>query len=431
MNNQNKKEIVKLLSIAKKGIVGKIREDIYCYNDEPRIPSFTVEIKYRSFSTYSFEMERFRRYSSFSKERCLLEALGESIERYSLSVYHKKELLWDSYENLKPRAINPTEFISFSESKIKPSFQIYNNSREKLNWVKGVSLNTHKNIFIPAQLVYLPYKLKKNEPVINFSISTGAACHSSLERAILNGVLEVIERDAFIINYLNKLSRNIIDINTSDDKTFKQIIAWLKRYNLELYLLDISTDIPVYSVLAILLDRTGLGPAISVGTKSDLSIDEAILGATEECLQVRPWIKETMVRKGIKKIREVEKNKYYLFEKVERGLLWSTPKMISKINFFLKGKRISIKNLPRKKTKNLGTLLDWFRRKKIKVIYKDVTPPNLRGGIFVVKAIVPQFQPLYLDERFPCWKGKRLKEVPKTLGLNPLKRINSFPHPFL
>jgi len=45
---------------------------------------------------------------------------------------------------------------------------------EKLNWTRDFSLNTNKSIFVPAQLVYLLCKFRKNEPVINFSISTGA-----------------------------------------------------------------------------------------------------------------------------------------------------------------------------------------------------------------------------------------------------------------
>lgn len=433
MDNQiEKKNIVKLLTIAKKeNIIGRIQQDIYYYNDEPKIPSFTVEIKYRSFSTYGFTMEKFRRYSSFSKERCLLKTLGESIERYSLNIYYKKDFLWDSYENLKDKAIDPKKFISFSESRIKPTFKIYNNDREKLNWTKGFCFNNDKDIFIPAQLVYLPYKFKKGEPIINFSISTGAACYNSLKGAILTGLLEVIERDAFMVNYLNEFSRNIIDINKSKEEIFQKIIYQTERYNLKLYILDISTDVPVYSILAILIDETGLGPALSVGTKSDLNIRDCIVGAVEECFQVRPWIREMMIKKEIKGIKKVKKKRDYLFEKVERGLLWSTSDMIKKIDFFLKGKKVPINNFYPVKTKNLDALLNWFKKEKKEVFYIDVTPFNLRRKIFVVKVLVPQFQPLYLDERFPSWAKERLREVPIKIGLRPLRNINKFPHPFL
>jgi len=68
----------------------------------------------------------------------------------------------------------------------------------------------------------------------------------------------------------------------------------------------------------------------------------------------------------------------------------------------------------------------------MKVIYVDLTPSNLKNKkIYVVKVLVPEFQPLYLDERFPYWEGKRLKEIPQKLRFIPCKNINKFPHPFL
>jgi len=426
------KSIVKLLNIAKKeNIIRGIQQDIYYFHDEPRIPSFNIELKYRSFSTPGFEMERLRRYSAFSAERCLLKALGEAIERYSLSIYRREEFLWDNYKHLNKKAIDPRRFASFSELRIKPWFKIYNNYGENLNWTKAKCLNSQQDILVPAQLVYLPYRFKKNESVIYFSISTGTALFTSLNKAILTGLLETIERDAFMINYLNKLSRNIIDIRRIRDQIFKRIISLTERYNLNLYILDISTDVPVYSILAILIDETGLGPAVSIGAKADLNIKDAIVGATEECFQVRPWIKGEMVRQGIKAIKKAKSDKYHVSRIVNRGLLWSTPDMINKIDFFLKGKKLSINDIRPRRAKDLYSPLGWFRKKKIDVIYVDVTPANLQNKVFAVKVMVLEFQPLYLDERYPSWVRKRLEEVPVRVGFKPLKKINRFPHPFL
>ena len=151
MDNKLKGRISNFLKITKKQkIIKEIQQDLYHHNDEPRIPSFIIELGYKSFSTYGFTEERFKRYSSFYKEKCLLKALGETIERYCLNIYFKKNFIWDSYKHLKKKAINPKKFISFSKFKTKPLFKIYKDNSEKLNWVKAFSLNNNKNIFVPA-----------------------------------------------------------------------------------------------------------------------------------------------------------------------------------------------------------------------------------------------------------------------------------------
>lgn len=51
-----------------------------------------------------------------------------------------------------------------------------------------------------------------------------------------------------------------------------------------------------------------------------------------------------------KKLKELGGKK----EKLMRGLLYSTPEILNRINFFFKGKKIAIENLPPYKFKNYG-----------------------------------------------------------------------------
>lgn len=430
---QEKNKIKKLLvsSINEAKVIKRIYQTAF-YNDEPKVYSFSAQLRNTSKITDGFSVDKFAGGSSFSKDKALMKAIGEALERYSLNIYRENDFVWDSYSNLMEKAINPEDFIPPSEFKIKPEFALYNSENNKLNWIKGYSLTQDKDVFVPAQLVFVPYRYKRNEPVIQFPISTGAASYSSLKGAILTGLLEVIERDAFMIYYLKKLSPNIIEIEKSGNEIFEKIFSSIKRYNLELYILDIRTDVPVYSILAIIIDRTGLGPAVSLGMKSDLSIKNAITGAVEETLHSRFWIREAMIEEGSKRIKEIYERRYFVSDIRERGLLWSEPQMIDKINFFLEGKSVLIEDYPPIKSKNLNTLLDYFKKETVEVLYVYVTPPNLeRMKNYTVKVLIPQFQPLYLDERFPYWKGKRLEEVPQRLGFEPLRGVNKFSHPFL
>jgi ribosomal protein S12 methylthiotransferase accessory factor len=56
-------------------------------------------------------------------------------------------------------------------------------------------------------------------------------------------------------------------------------------------------------------------------------------------------------------------------------------------------------------------------------------------GFRVVKVVIPNLHPLYLDEKHPYLGGKRLYDVPVKLGFlkNPRKEdeFNKISHPFL
>jgi len=433
MPNKTDQIIVDLINIAKKAnIIGDISEDIYhYYNDEPRFPSYIVELKYmEKFSTFGFQMDTIRRYTDFSKKNCLIKLLGESIERYCLSWYSDKNLILSNYSAIKEKALNPKIFNSFLKRRVQFPFKIYTKDKDNLHWVEAICLNNNKRLLVPAQCIYLPYI--KDEPLINLPISTGAAFSPSLKGAILTGLLEIIERDAFMISYLNKLPRNNINLGNVEDNVLRKVICKLKRYNLEFHIIDISTDVPVYSILAMLIDKTGLGSAVSIGAKSALNINEAILGATKECCQVRPWIRGVLVNIDKVKMKQIQKEKYCIYKKEDRGLFWSQLNLLKRLNFFFKGKKVNLKSLPKYKVRNLKELIRWFKKEDYKMVYKDVTPAFIKKkGFFAVKVLLPEFQSLYLDERFPSLSERRLREIPRKLGYKPLKTVNKFPHPFL
>lgn len=61
--------------------------------------------------------------------------------------------------------------------------------------------------------------------------------------------------------------------------------------------------------------------------------------------------------------------------------------------------------------------------------YIDLTPDYIKDGEFIViKSFIPQLQPFYLIEDFPCLEEKRFRKFS-----NPKKefKINDYPHPFL
>lgn len=408
-------------------IVKGIYKDI-SYNDDPKLYSYATYFRDR-YSTAKNE-DAIASGVSFDKKRALLKVLGETIERYSLSTNNDKKFIYKSYEELiiidDGSVLNPTDIIGILNKRIRPRDPLL----AKLHWAKGRSLLSNKNILLPAQLVYVPYVYEHTEIVLQRPISTGTAAGSTIDEALYRGICEIVERDAFMINYLNMLPSPRIDLSSMEDEKFSSILETFNRYKLELVILDLTTDlkIPVYS--AITLDRTGLGPAVSVGLKAGFHLKETIIGAIEESLMVRFGTRDQFAF-------EDQKNKEE--DDIEaRASFWFPPSSIEYLNFWLKSKNVKKININHFNDKQniLKKTIGILNNRKIESLYVDITDKKTRKyGFIVLKIIIPQLHPLYLDEKYPYLEGNRLYDTPVKMEAlrkpRTKNQLNKIPHPFL
>ncbi len=65
------------------------------------------------------------------------------------------------------------------------------------------------------------------------------------------------------------------------------VTEYLRRYELETTLSDVSSDLPAITVMATIIDRTGIGQAVCVGSKSAFDATVACRGAILEAIQSR------------------------------------------------------------------------------------------------------------------------------------------------
>jgi len=392
------------------------------YNDEPTIFQYNILFKDKD---EEGSHPAVATGTSFTQTIALKKAFGEMIERYSLSAIEQDILRKKSYAQ-DSRMLNPRKFISFSPELLKNMGVGRRKLEEsKYTWVKCNDVQTNKSYLIPAQLVYVPYKYRSEEFTLQASNSSGAACGMSLEDAIYRGICELIERDSFLISYLNKLDCNRIDLDSIKDKQIQDMLRRITRYNLEVHLIITTKDVPVFSICAIVLDRTGIGPAVSVGLRAGFDKKEVIIGSLEEALMTRSWTRDDYTKNQKQKfpsigdIRKIEDRAYY----------WFSTKMIKNLDFWLKsGNFISLDLNPGKHSDhndNFKKLLEIFKKKKIECYFVMITSKMFnKYPVYVVKTIAPTLLSMYLDERYPNIYNTRLKKYGKL-------PINSIPHPFL
>lgn len=389
------------------------------YNDEPKLFQYFIRIKDRNY-------EEFGGATSLDEEIAKIKAISEAIERYSLDAHNYGYPMFTAkISNLKfKNFLNPLKIKYFTD-KQRNKFKIELTENTKFRWIKGNNLLTGRKILVPSQMVFVPFPHLNNEPLIILPISTGAAFFMSKNEAIEKGILEIIERDAFMIHYLNKINSPRIKKETIRNKKILKLLSLFERYLLEVHILYLQTDIDITSICAILIDRTKIGPAVSVGLKSSLDPQEAILGALEESFHSRSWIRDNMAKK---------KKNLDLNEMLDRGLFWSKSMMIGKLNFWLKSKNeLSMTQLPHHQNflKQLTKILESCRINQI--YWVDLTPSTLKNKIWVVKVIMPQLQPIFLNEDYPYFGSQRLSNVPSKINpkTRKVKNFNKIPHPFL
>jgi ribosomal protein S12 methylthiotransferase accessory factor len=388
-------------------------QKIALYNDEPKLYSYGINFKDKYGEQ---DDDSVASGVSFYKQKALIKVLGEAIERYALSINNNNNFIEGSFnklKNLNRNVLDLEEVVSFTGN----TKQYLEDLRtKKLHWVAAVSLISNKEIIIPAQLVYVPFTYHSSEPLLRFPISTGAAAGENLDDSIYRGICEIVERDSFMIGYLNKLDLPKIDLNQITDPDIINILSILERYMLDLTIIDTTTDLHIPSFAAIITDNSGLGPAVSVGLKAGFNLKDGIIGAIEEAIMVRTWIRDRFIYANPK-----YKRKKIISTFEDRAHFWLDKSSIKLLDFWLKGnnlKKINLKN------------------HEIKVLYITLSDKSLnKYGFKVVKVIIPSLQPLHLDEEKPYLGGKRLYSAPVAMGL--LKQaknkneFNKIPHPFL
>jgi ribosomal protein S12 methylthiotransferase accessory factor len=250
--------------------------------------------------------------------------------------------------------------------------------------------------------------------------------------------MELIEREAVMITHLNKISPPQYDLESlSRDKDIKEVLERFTRYNLEVYIFNLPTDFPVFVTAAVVVDRTGVGPALTFGASADFEIKEGVLDALAENVSLR--FARHKINNEIKDQDDLTQS--------GRVIYWFKQENFSKMDFLFQGKKIKLDidkdrkiffgenkkdvHKDRKEAlRKLAILKKGFIKNNCHLYWLETTSPEtMKLGIRTAYAFSPELQPLHLHETIPYLGGARLKSVPDKLGYKSAKEPNHYPHP--
>ena len=125
-----------------------------------------------------------------------------------------------------------------------------------IDWTAMWSLTHERVRWVPTQFCYFNYC---GEPDHDFyrAESNGCASGSTLEEAILQGFLELVERDACALWWYNRVRRPALDLASFDDPFFRRTAAYLRTKGRTLYAIDLTSDLGIPVVIALTHDDRG------------------------------------------------------------------------------------------------------------------------------------------------------------------------------
>jgi ribosomal protein S12 methylthiotransferase accessory factor len=272
-------------------------------------------------------------------------------------------------------------------------------------WSAGWSLSSSCLRYLPTGYCFYGHR----DPGHEFTLcdSNGNAAGSTLEEAIVQGFLELAERDAVAIWWYNRIRRPPVDVSSFGLSFWERMSSYYRtELHRDLHVLDITSDlgIPTFAVVSRRLDRTA--EDIIVGFSAHLDPRTAIERALVEANQYLP---------AISLERPDGSTRYHAMNAPEAVHWWKTATYANQPYL------LPLENVPSKKLQefrslasddlfdDVQTCLEIAAARKLEVIVVDQTRPDI--GLNVVKVVVPGLRHF--------WRRLapgRLFEVPLELG---------------
>ena len=330
-----------------------------------------------------------------SKDHTKASAMMEGFERYSAEKQETDEVIVANLDEISKKG----DFIDPVSLNLPKDFKKENLELMQLEWSLAKDLISGEDFYIPTNAIFHPY-LHDNQVQSLFKSNTnGLASGNILEEAILHGMLEVIERDAWSIFELTHKNYAQIDLDSIESKLVNDVIGKFESEGIKIKLMDFTADIDIPTIAASADDTvTKDAGLLTLGMGTHLDPEVAILRALTEVAQSRATqingAREDTVRAdfareaGYERMKRI--NKYYFIEEDEK---------------------IKLSDIENKSTssitKDIEIVKDELMANDIeKILYVDLTRPEL--DVSVVRVVIPEMELYALD---PSRAGYRFLKV--------------------
>ncbi|MEV6753666.1 TOMM precursor leader peptide-binding protein [Streptomyces sp. NPDC051214] len=194
-------------------------------------------------------------------EEAKVSALGEAIERYSGTRRGDEAVVRDTFRGLGEVALHPNSCQLYDDRQFRDRSR-WNAARSPfthvperfdenrpVDWTPVWSLATGTHRLLPTGMLYFPADtVSAGDPIAD---SNGNAAGSSFEDAVLQGFLELVERDAVALWWYNRTRQPGIDLHSFAEPYIDQLREGYARFHREIWALDLTSDLGIPVVVAL------------------------------------------------------------------------------------------------------------------------------------------------------------------------------------
>ncbi|MFB9990301.1 TOMM precursor leader peptide-binding protein [Bacillus benzoevorans] len=373
-----------------------------------------------------------------------LTAILEGLERTcGISPRGKRTVVYDSYNNLSQQALNPLRTGVHAKEQYErgdfpfPPFD----PDAPIKWVWGYSFYQECPLLVPERLAY--YSLECGQGFV-YETSNGCALGGSLEESIFYGILEVVERDSFLMAWYAELPLPRLDPYSANDPELEVMIERVRTVaGYELYFYNSTMEHGIPSVWVIAKNRKQVGLNLICAAGAHLDPVRAAKSAVHELAGMMQTLDEKF-EKGRGQFLKMLDDSSLVQQMDDHGMLYGLPQAEERLQFLLDENRpmqtfaesFKWKSNHKDLTEDLQEILQKFRQLNFEVIVVEQSTPEIkRNELYCVKVLIPGMLPMTFGHHLRRITGlERVLRVPVELGYRkqPLKpeQLNPYPHPF-
>lgn len=346
-------------------------------------------------------------------------ALFEAIEHYSGIFQGSEERIVTSFSAGSQRQlIHPNDCMLFSDRQFQQRHSRATrglaharvpepfDSAAPIEWSPVWSLTSGEAKYLPTEYLYYDYR-PSNGVQRGFCVadSNGCAAGNCLEEAVLQGALELIERDSIAIWWYNRLSRRAVDLRAMNDDYVESMLSWYESNGRELWVLDITSDLAVPTFVAVSRKSSDAQEHVILGFGAHLNPRIALLRSLTELNQSFAYLtSHTRDRRELNSSATNDPLEWWrwLSCSKEQYLLPSGEEPLVSYDWSSRWHNTDLMS-------EISIVTERLFASGMETLILDQSRPET--GVFVVKVLVPG-----LRHFWPRFRGGRLFDVPVRMG---------------
>lgn len=372
----------------------------------------------------------------------LSKSLGETLERLISGVYDMNLDLVTASPSAMLRGnasiLYPPRYHRYLESQKERFQEVRHDPHAPIAWVQGRNLIAGNSVFIPKKITSWYIANGRRENMLQHATTNGAAGFFTREGAVLRGLLEVVQRDGFLVHWLTMIAPGSIRTETLPNALLDEVRK-LEALGLSIHVLDItSLGIPAVVVVAI-SDQPGALPQVVLSAAADLTFEAAIAAALRELVNGLEMF--LYPQSGSPTGMERDEPEPFLSKlgKLERQLYWRGEERVRRFRWFVSGPKIAYQELCKhdigqsdndgRRLRKCLSVLEGLGADYYPMVYFPKNPAQKKIGFYVAQVFIPKAFPLYLVEHLGTFDSDRLEEFARSKGV-PEWKLNPLPHAF-